>query len=108
MVAVDNDRCLPVDQRSGLLDETRKRHQSGGGKPADRPLVVLTAIDEKASAVGNGVRQVRNVLGRDFDRGGRVWQAEVHSTMTGVLSGAFWKNFFAMSSGMRTQPCEAL
>ena len=78
---------------------------------ADGEFVVLSAIDEPRPLVRGKPVPFRDGARADFQRGFRIrqgfWKSRAHSTMTGVPTETFSKNFSDMWCGMRMQPWDA-
>ena len=108
MVAIDHHSALGVRRKSVQnFWEGPKRKPFIAADPANRQFVALAAIDQEWPLVGRQVNPLRNRAGADFERELRIrkrWKAIAHSTITGVPSSTFSKNFSDIWCGIRMQP----
>ncbi len=111
MVAIDDEASgwIAGELFQGLRKFT-KRKPLMIRKLADFDFIGLPTVDQTRAISFREVKPCRNRLRTDFKSFRRIGQkglGGIHSTITGVPTSTFSKNFSAMWCGILTQPWEA-
>lgn len=111
MVAIDYHSALGVRREPDHnFREGAQRKPFMAIDPAEHEFVALAAVDQAWSLIGGQVNPLCNRAGADFKRELGIrkrWKFTNHSTITGVPTSTFSKNFSDIWCGMRMQPWDA-